>query len=201
MVSLKKQEQANMQRYTAPEVTGIERFSYGYDWTIREIQSGTPKDEIIAKRRAHILSKGFSYGTSPQDLEEHYQEALEATRGLADFFAKATPTTAVRTVYRGLGGLNDASAEALMGESFTMRNQTSSSSTQKSTAMGFARQNSHRGKWDVLLQLTHKSGVYIESTSSCHGENEVVIPGKATFRTTRFSKLDSRTILIEAEEI
>jgi len=201
MVHLKQQEQANMAQYTAPEVRGIERFSFGYDWTIREIQSGTPMEEVIAKRRAHLLSKGSSYGISRKELEEHYQEAMEAVRGLEVFFSKARPTDAVRTVFRGLGGLDDASAEALMGESFTMRNQTSSTSTSKVTAMGFARRNSHRGKWDVLLQLTHKSGVYIDTTSACRGENEVVVPGKATFRTTRLSKLDARTILVEAEEV
>lgn len=169
----------------------VGQFSNGYDWTIRQIELGRPKSEILEERRLHCIESGKPKDASPKRLEKHWREAEKATAGVKRFWGVAAPTAGVGTVYRGIGGVAPDVVEKMVNSAtFSLRGQTTSTSMSPGIAHMFLGANSKEGAWNVMLEVEQKSGVYIEPISRSKGEFEVLLKGDAKLRVTSVERID-----------
>lgn len=216
----KEQSKKLSEDVSPEELEAIEGFTFGYDWTIRKMESGDLSDqELFDLRREHIVREtaaGKPTSETEDETRQHVKDARRYRVGIADLFkrhrdgvANGKYSTPVTTVYRGLGGMDAVSLRKILsaGE-FDMRRQTSSTSWYPGIAYGFATDNATDGAWNVVLQMRTTSGVPIETMSEFETEHELLLHGDTKFRIVKVTRLQGYadgkgegTLLIEAEEI
>lgn len=186
----------------APAVAAAKKFTFGYDWTIREYTSGRSRDELIEARFRHKPYEGRTAA------EQHVDEAIEASRHVERLFYAAHDCPE-KVTYRGIGGLTDQQLEQFLGgDAFDMQGKPSSTSLQYRTARQFAegKMSEHNGHGIVLKLHRRSKGVYVESITSVGSEYEVIVHGNTQWRIISRTRAkdddDGREVwVIEAEEI
>lgn len=181
-------------------IDGMRKFTFGYDWTIREYTVGTPIEDLVKARMEHKRC-------TVSEARQHVEDAIAAARQVerAFYAAKDAP---VKTTYRGIGGLTDQQLEQFLGgDTFDMQGNPSSTSLRFQTGINFAHEKmEERDGHGIVLKLHRRSkGVYVEKITACFGEQEVVVHGNSQWRilqrTRGKDKYGHQLWVIEAEEI
>lgn len=177
-------------------VFAIKMFTKGHDTPIRMVQRGmSPEDagrRYYNAEAADVSQAEFvrRIGIAAENLEEAVRRAPKATH--------------IPTVFRGVN-LDEFQVNRILEEgSFNNGGMTSSFSRNPAVAEVFSMGGGH----PVLFKVKHKNGVGIETISKLgKSEQEVLLPGSASFRVTDVYRLkppgprSRATLVIEAEEM
>ena len=196
-------QKGQLAKCSRPEVDAIQGFTYGYDWTIREIDKGRPAAEILAAINAHrAASPAKVFRETP---EEHLATAQQYHRDIYAALHRMSPVSE-RFVYRGLSNLTTDVFNAILASEHVEIGALSSSSWNVGVADEFAgteiaTPNAH----SVIFKLKAKSARAIESISAFQAERELLLLKGSRFRVTRVYRPEGSgadaAAVIEAEEL
>ncbi|GAC1475622.1 MAG: hypothetical protein PVSMB8_00390 [Vulcanimicrobiaceae bacterium] len=171
----------------------IDKFSHGYDWTIRQYELGKmTREELIKAAKSH-----GSYEWHGGTPEKHIEQAVKASEHIAEAFKSTVPVAG--QTWRGMA-LNKGQLAKLMVEDDMVMHATSSSSTENAVARNFISTSTEKPH-GVLLRLQQKSGMAIKAMSTHASEEEILIARGTRFRITKREMLTNGTVLVDAEEV
>lgn len=188
----------------------VVQFSYGYDYTIRQMSSGETFNNAVKSRIEHVTGQRLESLDESQlaaflpAAEDHVREAWVAAQNIERAF-RDSEDALIKTTYRGICDLDDATLDLFLGHDyFDFQGKVSSTSTSFGIASKFAIGDEGHS---VIFKLTRKSkGIEITSVSKVATEDEVLVHGSTRWRITNRTRLFGdeglgQKWLIEAEEL
>lgn len=242
-----KEAEEVRQRIAPEHHDGLVKMSDGYDYTMKQLETGASPAKLAAGVEAHwnsqLTAKGIDVvKLSPADraaiYKQHFKDesgaahvatAHEALKHVQDMFAKTPPTPGV--VYRGMKNVTPEVMEKILNSKTMSLDSMSSFSFDHGVAHDYATgAQASKAAADVgaraavfgadkvmpngvqvLMRVSHKSGVNMMASSVYQKEREVLLPKSAKFRITGVSRSaftpqnltngDPPHIVVDMEEI
>lgn len=191
-----KHSEAEMAKLPAEQKDAIDKWSRGYDYAIREVDKGTPREELLGK----LAGVAAARGESP---EEHLAKAERYHAELGK--AGASMQGIDRTVFRGLSGIDEATVHALIKNDTISLSHIQSASRDYRQALDFANAVvQDKDKFSVMMEIRQTGGMPIEAGSQFPQEAEVLLQKDSAYQIVdRYRTTDengNRMMVVVAEQ-